>query len=98
MKVKVLRIVLILVAISTISFLYPIGKLALTDNKITKSLFFEQYYVKVNSNQNESDVLQEYMEANGWNQKDQLGGLYIFEKDGKERQIFNTDVKTIFTD
>ncbi len=98
MKVKTIKLLSFLVIFSTILFLYPVGKLLLTDSTTTKSLFIEQYYVKINSNQNEFDVFRNYMEASGWKEKEQLGGLHIFEKYGNKKQILNTDVKTIFID
>ena len=80
--------------------LYPIGRLAFTDTTITKSLFIDQYYAKISSDENDFDVFCEYMESKGWigNESERLGGLSVFEKNGKTKYILNTDIKTIIID
>jgi hypothetical protein len=56
--------------------------------------------VKISSNEYDFDVFRKYMEDAGWyeNESKRMGGFYVFEKDGKEKHILNTDIKTVFID
>lgn len=40
------------------------------------------------------------MAEKGWMENDskRMGGLHVFEKNGNEKPILNTDVKTVFID
>ena len=81
-------------------YVYPIGKLALTDIQVTKSLLAEEYYVKISSDDYDFDVFLDYMESRGWkvNEDKRMGGLYVFKMNGETKEIVNTQIKTIFVD
>ncbi|MBP3951790.1 hypothetical protein [Bacillus suaedae] len=100
MKSKVIKILLGLVLFAIILYVYPIGKLALTDTQVTKSLLADEYYVKISSDDYDFDVFRDYMESRGWkeNEDKRMGGMYAFEKNGETKEIINTQVKTIFVD
>jgi hypothetical protein len=100
MKSKVIKMFFGLVLFAIILYVYPIGKLALTDTQVTKSLYADEYYVKTFSGENDFDVFRNYMESRGWkeNKDKRMGGLYVFEKGDETKEILNTQVKTIFVD
>jgi hypothetical protein len=96
---KISRFIILVISFVFLTILYyPIGKLAITDNKVTKSIFREEYYVKTTNNEYETIVFKKYMLKNGWieNEKERMGGIYVFEKDGKKKYITNGALKTIF--
>ncbi|WP_096154096.1 MULTISPECIES: hypothetical protein [Bacillus] len=100
MKSKVIKLLLGLVLFAIILYVYPIGKLALTDTQVTKSLFADVYYVKTSSGENDFNIFRNYMGSRGWkeNEDKRIGGLYIFEKNGEIKEVINTQVKTIFVE
>jgi hypothetical protein len=95
---RVIKILIGVVLISFVLFLFPIGKLILTDTAITKALFIDQYYAKISAGENDLDVFRDYMESKGWTENETLGGLLIFEKNGEIKRIEDTDIKTILID
>lgn len=98
MKKNIIKAIIVLALLFLILVLLPVGKLAFTDSKIAKSLFSETYYVKISSDEYDFDVFRDYMEARGWKEVEQMGGLHIFEKNGKRKAIGNTQVKKVFID
>ena len=100
MKSKSIKILLALILFAIILYVYPIGKLALTNTSVTKSLLTDEYYVKISSDDYDFDVFRDYMESRGWeeNEDKRMGGLYVFEKNGDTKEIINTQVKTVFID
>ncbi len=98
MKKKMIKAMSALALLFLTLVLLPVAKLTCTDAKIAKSLFSETYYVKIDSDEYDFDVFRDYMEARGWKEVDQMGGLHVFEKDGKRKAIANTQVKTVFVD
>jgi len=95
---KAIKVIAFLISLFLILVLFPIVKLALTDAKVTKSIFMEQYYVKVSSDEYDFDVFREYMKDKGWKEVKRLGGLHVFEKNGKKKGIVNTQIKKVFID
>jgi hypothetical protein len=100
MRIKVIKSLMSLILVMVILCLYPIGKLAITEAKLTKSLFTSDYYVKISSDENDFDIFSEYMKSRGWyeNESKRMGGLHVFEKNGETLEVINTDIKTIFID
>lgn len=98
MKYKGSKVLLGIIVIIIVIYLYLIGKLMLTNNIITKSLFREKYYAKVSSNESDTEVFRKYMETKGWSEVEVLGGLHIFKKGNETKKILNTDIKTITVD
>ena len=100
MRSEFIKILLGLVLFAINLYVYPIGKLALTDIQVTKSLLAEEYYVKISSDEYDFDVFLDYMESRGWkvNEDKRMGGLYVFEMNGETKEIVNTQIKTIFVD
>ncbi|WP_078547900.1 hypothetical protein [Litchfieldia alkalitelluris] len=80
-----------------ISFI-PIINLALTENKITKLPLTNYYFAKIETGEKDFDVFKEYMERNGWIITSDSGNTHIFEKDGDQIEIIQTQVKTLFID
>lgn len=72
----------------------------MTDSKVTKGLFTSYYYIKLSSYENEFEILQKYMKDKGWHENEgkRNGGLHVFEKEGKDKRILNTSIKTVFID
>ncbi|MDF2678298.1 MAG: hypothetical protein K0Q97_2645 [Bacillota bacterium] len=100
MKSKLIKLVIGILFIVLILYLYPIGKLVFSNVEVTKALLWDEYYVKVTSDKYELDILKDYMESKGWieNESKRLGGLHIFERNGEEKGILNTAIKTIVVD
>lgn len=100
MKSKVIISVISIILIITGLFIYPIGKLILTGEKVSKSLFSNTYYVKISSSESENSVVSEYFEIQGWieNKDKRMGGELVFEKDGEEMRIYNNNFKTVIID
>ena len=100
MKSKVIISVTLIILIISGLFVYPIGKLFLTDAKVSKSLFSDTYYVKISSDESENRVVSEYLESQGWieNKDKRMGGELVFEKYGKEMRIYNNNFKTVIID
>jgi len=99
-KSKIIKILIGLALFAFILYVYPIGKLAFTDTQVTRSLFADEYYVKMSSDDYDFDVFRDYMESRDWkeNEGKRMGGLHVFEKNGETKEIINTQVKTIFID
>jgi hypothetical protein len=97
MKKNILVLGFFLVFVVSALFLYPIGKLVFTDAKVTKSMFVEEYYIKVPVGASEFNILKDYLESKGWsfNKEMQMGGLYQFERQGEKIEITNKNIKTI---
>jgi hypothetical protein len=100
LRSKVIKSLIGLVLVFVILCLYPIGKLAITEAKLTKALFTSDYYVKISSDENDFDVFSEYMKSRGWYEdaSKRMGGLHVFEKNGETMEVINTDIKTVFID
>lgn len=100
MKLKIFKMLIIIVLVSASLFLYPIAMLKLTDAEVTKSLLFNQYYVKVPSGKHEYEVFTDYMKSKGWteNKEKQMGGMHIFEKGNEGMSVSNMEIKTIIID
>jgi len=98
MQSKIIKTLTVIVLFAIILYVYPIGRLALTDKKVTKSIFVEEYYVKIPSDEFDVNVFRNYMETKGWqeNVSKRMGGLYVFEKNGETKEIINKQIKTIF--
>lgn len=98
MRAKVIKSLIVLVLVIVILFLYPIGKLAITEAKVTKSLFTSDYYVEISSDEYDFDVFSEYLKSRGWyeNEGKRMGGLHVFEKNGETMKVINTEIKTVF--
>lgn len=97
---KIIKLFVGIVIIALILLLYPIGKLMFTKATVSKSIFMNQYYMKITSDTNEYKVLSEYMESKGWSENEDrsTGGLHIFERDGISKEIKNNDIKTVIID
>ena len=59
MKKSLVKISLIITIVSLMIVLYPIMRLTLSDQKVTKSLFTDTYYVKITSKEGEYTVFTE---------------------------------------
>ncbi|WP_236561178.1 hypothetical protein [Pontibacillus sp. HMF3514] len=72
----------------------------MTDAQVTQSLLVDEYYVKISSDEFDFNVVRDYLKKEGWKEikHQRMGGLYVFERDGKIKRIINTQVKTIFID
>jgi hypothetical protein len=75
-----------------------IVNLALTENKITKLPLTNYYIAKIEAGEQDFDVFKEYMEHQGWSMVNQNGNSYLFEKDGIQREVINTQIKTLIID
>ena len=100
MKKNIIKGLIIVILLLCLILLYPIARLAITNDVIVKSLISDTYFAKISSDEYDFNVFVEYMKIDGWieNESKRMGGLHVFEKDGDKKSILNTDVKTVFID
>jgi len=72
--------------------------LVFTEDKIARLPLTQYYFAKIESGEQDVEVFRDYMEKNGWKQTHQTSEMHIFEKNGNEVEIINTQVKTLIID
>ena len=89
------RIVAILLITPLIINAISIGRLALTDNKVANIYFTPYYFVKINSDEHENIIFDEYMSNKGWKFYDQMGCVKYYKKGQQKKTILCTNIKTV---
>ncbi|MFC4320543.1 hypothetical protein [Litchfieldia salsa] len=97
MKLSIHVSFLLSVMFFLLSFISIIN-LALTENKITNIPLTSYYIAKIENGEQDIEVFKDYMELKGWSIVNQNGDSYLFEKNGNQREVFNTQVKTLIID
>ncbi len=82
----------------SLTFFISVINLALTDNKVAKLPLTNYYFAKIETGENDFDVFRTYMENKGWNLKDIEGNRHLFEKNGDQMEVINSQIKTLIID
>ncbi len=74
---------------------YPLGQLYAFDQPVVELPMTSYYLVRVPTESSEIAVFTDYMEKQGYQRIEQMGGLYRFQRDQEVLEITNNQLKTM---
>ena len=85
---------IILLAPLTVSF----GQLLFTDAKIVPVYLTRYYFARVNTGEDERQILISYFSDQGYTLTEDTRDRMVFMKDGETKEVLPTDIKNVFRD
>ncbi|MBU3102521.1 hypothetical protein [Clostridium gasigenes] len=87
-SIKSMKIVLILVIMIVIgNDLFLIAKINLTESKVAKSYFSNNYFIEASNEEMKIENFKEYMLMEGWSFSENYYGTIIFRKGNLQKEI-----------